>query len=290
MTVEFKNVRLKRLKSSDGKSAASDAKKIVLLAGRPSHAPGDHEHYAGCTLLARCLNHVPGITAEVYRDGWPKDPSVLEGADAIVFYADGGDGHPAIQGDRLAKLDELMNRGVGLACIHYGVDVPKERGGAEFLRWIGGYFETHWSVNPHWTANFASLPEHAITRGVKPFEINDEWYYHMRFQPELEGVTPLLTAVPPASTLDRPNGPHSGNPYVRAKIGQPQHVAWAYERPSGGRGFGFTGAHYHRNWGDPNFRTLVLNALVWTAGGEVPPDGVQCAVTGEDLRRNLDPK
>jgi hypothetical protein len=67
-------------------------------------------------------------------------------------------------------------------------------------------------------------------------------------------------------------------------------VAWAYERPAGGRGFGFTGAHYHRNWGDPNFRTLVLNALVWTAGGEVPTDGVQCDVTPEDLKQNLDPK
>jgi len=292
MTVEFKNVRIKKLKPAD-KAASTDAKtakkKIVLLAGRPSHAPGDHEHNAGCQLLARCLNHVPGITAEVYRDGWPKDPSVLDSADSIVFFADGGDGHPAIQGDRLATLDKLLDRGVGMACLHYGVEVPKERGGAEFLRGIGGYFEMHWSVNPHWTANFDSFPEHEITRGVKPFEVNDEWYYHMRFQPDMKGVTPLLTAVPPASTLERPNGPHSGNPFVRAEAGKPQHVAWAYERPEGGRGFGFTGAHHHANWGNPSFRTLVLNALVWTAGGQVPADGVQCEVTPEDLRQNLDP-
>ena len=42
------------------------------------------------------------------------------------------------------------------------------------------------------------------------------------------------------------------------------------ERPDGGRGFGFTGGHFHRNWGDPNFRKLVLNAILWTAGLDVP--------------------
>ena len=25
------------------------------------------------------------------------------------------------------------------------------------------------------------IPEHETTRGVKPFEVKDEWYYHMRF-------------------------------------------------------------------------------------------------------------
>jgi len=83
---------------------------------------------------------------------------------------------------------------------------------------------------------------------------------------------------------------HSGNPTVRSKIGQPQHVAWAVEREDGGRGFGFTGGHFHRNWGNDNFRKLVLNALLWTAKAEVPENGVECNVTDEDLKANLDPK
>ena len=58
---------------------------------------------------------------------------------------------------------------------------------------IGGYFEMYHSVNPHWTAKFDSFPDHPITRGVKPFAINDEWYYHMRFRPEMKGVTPILS-------------------------------------------------------------------------------------------------
>jgi hypothetical protein len=67
-------------------------------------------------------------------------------------------------------------------------------------------------------------------------------------------------------------------------------VAWAVERPDGGRGFGFTGGHFHVNWGDSYFRTLILNALVWTAKGEVPPEGVGSQLDPEDLTKNLDPK
>ena len=145
-------------------------------------------------------------------------------------------------------------------------------------------------MNPHWKANFKTLPDHPIARGVKPFEANDEWYYHMRFRENMNHVTPILTAIPPASTLDRPDGPHSGNAAVRAEIGRPQHVAWVVERDDGGRGFGFTGGHVHKNWGDDNFRKLVLNALLWVAKTEVPANGVTSTVTAEEVAQNLDPK
>src|SRR5688572_3993541 len=39
--------------------AAGGKKKIVFLAGRRSHAFGDHEHFAGCALLAKRLSEVP---------------------------------------------------------------------------------------------------------------------------------------------------------------------------------------------------------------------------------------
>ena len=76
----------------------------------------------------------------------------------------------------------------------------------------GGYFETDWSVNPHWTADFTALPDHPITQGIAPFSMLDEWYFNMRFVPGMEGVTPVLSAVPPAETMERGDGPHSGNP------------------------------------------------------------------------------
>lgn len=284
MVVQFKNIRIKRTPLLAGR------KKVVMLAGVPSHGKGDHEFNAGVMLLQKCLDATPGIQTALYKAGWPKDPSAFDNADAVMFYADGGGGHPAIQGDRLKTVNDLAKKGIGIACLHYAVEVPKDRGGPEFLDWLGGYFETHWSVNPHWTAKFDKLPSHPITRGVAPFEINDEWYYHMRFRENMERVTPILTAVPPANTLDRPDGPHSGNPAVRATKGQPQHVAWATERADGGRGFGFTGGHFHRNWGDENFRKLVLNALVWVARADVPMQGVASKLAADDLVANLDPK
>ncbi|MGC8829105.1 MAG: ThuA domain-containing protein [Verrucomicrobiia bacterium] len=268
-------------------------KKIVLIAGRPSHGPGEHEHRAGCLLFQKCLNSIPGVTSVVYSNGWPTEPNAFEGAAAIVIYSDGGGGHPAIQGDHLKILGELMKKGVGFGAVHYAVEVPKEKGGKEFLDWIGGYFETDWSVNPFWEAEFNSFPNHPVTRGVKPFKMRDEWYYHMRFRDKMEGVTPILSALPPASTLNRRDGPHENNPYVREAVltnKEPQHLMWVYERPDGGRGFGFTGGHSHKNWGNENFRKVVLNAILWIAKVEVPPNGVECQLTEEDLTANLDPK
>ncbi len=251
-------------------------KKIVFIAGHPSHGYGAHEHNAGCDLLAHILKTaLPELSIDVVHNGWPKDERALEGADAIVMYCDGGGGHMVLAHKQ--EVDALAKKGTGVVCLHYAVEVPKENGGQEFLDWIGGYFEMHHSVNPHWTAKFDSFPNHPITRGVKPFEINDEWYYHMRFRPDMRGVTPILSCLPPASTLARPDGPHSGNPDVRRAVlenKEPQVVAWASENVGGGRGFGFTGGHDHWNWGDPNFRKLVLNAILWTAKIEVPAQGV----------------
>ncbi len=205
---------------------------------------------------------------------------------------DGGDAHPALQGDHLQSLDALMKKGVGLVCLHYATEPTLAKGQKEFLAWIGGAFEANWSVNPHWEAHFDKLPRHPITRGVKPFTITDEWYFHLRFRDQMKGVTPILSAVPPESTMNRGDGPHEGNLAVRAAVKnhEPQTVAWAAERSGGGRGFGFTGAHVHQNWGNENFRKIVLNAIVWTAKMEVPRDGIQCAVTTQEVEANLDAK
>lgn len=259
-------------------------KKIVFLAGKPSHGYGSHEHLAGCRVLAEAIeSSTDGITCEVYSGGWPEDDSVLDSADTIVMYCDGGARHPALA--HLDTLEKQLARGTGFVCLHYGVEVPKDNGGAEFLKWLGGYFETDWSVNPHWTANYSQLPNHAVTRGVQPFSANDEWYFHMRFAAEMKGVTPILSAVPPPETMLRADGPHSGNPAVRAEVAKeiPQHMAWVFERPTGGRSFGFTGGHYHWNWGRSDILKLVSNAIVWTAHGDIPQTGLN--VTGPSLEK-----
>jgi len=240
-------------------------RKVVFLAGPDSHGPGAHEHRAGAELLAAALRRRDPLveTVNVYG-GWPNDASVLERVDALVLYCDGGDAHLIM--DHLPTFERLVHDGVGVVAIHYCVEVP--RGGdaaAAMLAAIGGYFETWWSVNPTWTAEYTSIPPHAVTANVAPFTLEDEWYFNMRFVGE--GVTPLLSAVPPASTLRRWNGPHSGNDAVRKQVadGLPQVTAWAYERPGGGRGVGYTGGHFHANWDNPNTRELILNAIEWVA-------------------------
>ena len=274
-------------------AAAAENKKIVFIAGPASHGPGEHEHRAGCLLLQSCLGHVPGVTSVVYSNGWPDDATTaFANAATVVIYSDGGDGHPLLRDNRLAQLAGVMKQGAGLVCLHYAVEPTKQLGEKEILDWIGGCFEVNWSVNPTWKADFRTLPQHPITRGVHPFGIEDEWYFHMRFRDGMAGVTPILSAVPPPSTMDRSDGPHEGNPAVRAavKSGDVQHMAWAFERMDGARGFGFTGGHFHRSWGNDDLRKLVLNAILWTAKVEVPSDGVAGHVTSEDLRKNRDLK
>lgn len=273
-------------------AGAAPTKRVLLIAGAPSHGPGMHEHNAGMLLLQKCLAGVPGLTTEVALNGWPQSDASFEGVDAILIFSDGGRRHPALVDDQLSVLERALARGAGLGLLHYAVEPTLEKGHDRFLQWIGGAFEIHWSVNPHWDAHFRTLAVHPITRGVPPFTIRDEWYFNMRFVEGMRGVTPLLQAVPDESTVTRPDGPHSGNAFVRALVAQkePVTVAWAYERPDGGRGFGFTGAHYHRNWGHEPFRKLALNAVLWLAKMEVPPEGVSSVVTEADLAANLDPK
>jgi type 1 glutamine amidotransferase len=258
-----------------GKNENATKKMIVFIPGNDSHGVGEHEYLGDLTLMAKLLNeYVPEIQAIVTEQGWPTDTTLLDKADAIVMFCDGGQGHMAIP--HLGHLDKLMKKGVGLVIIHYAVEVPPGDAGDDFLKWAGGYFEINWSVNPFWNAAFKSFPKHPITNGVQPFEIKDEWYYHIRFTKDTKHLTPILKVLPPSSTLNRKDGTHEGNPYVREAIakGEPQVLAWAYERSGGGRAFGFTGGHVHKNWRDDNFRKLLLNAIVWSAKVKVPKNGI----------------
>jgi hypothetical protein len=232
-------------------SATPDGRKVLLLlAGNPSHGPGEHEHNAGVLLLKKCLDAsgLPVHTIAKLNAAWPS-PEELATADTVLFYADGGGGHPMLKDDRIQQLGEQMKRGCGFVALHYAVEFPADKGGPQALDWMGGFFEAHWSVNPHWKANFTELPEHPISSGVKPFSTQDEWYFHMRFRNDAGQLTHVLKDVPPESTMERGDGAHSGNPAARAAVQsrRPQTTAWAYERPQGGRGFGFTGGHFHKD-------------------------------------------
>src|SRR5581483_11915004 len=105
-------------------------------------------------------------------------------------------------------------------------------------------------------------PSHLITAGIKPFRIKDEFYYRLKF-----------------AKSDRLR------PVLRVPIGgQEETVAWAWERPDGGRSFGFSGLHFHDNWRRPEYRRLVTQAVLWSVKLPVPKDGLNVDVGDEDLK------
>ncbi|MGD9720573.1 MAG: ThuA domain-containing protein [Pirellulales bacterium] len=265
--------------ASASHAAEAKPKKIVFLAGTVhqgpgGHPPGTHEYELSARLLKHSLEtatNVAPVVAEIHLDGWPRDERTLDDADTIVVLSDGADRnpqeHPLLVGERLAVLKKQMDRGCGLVAIHWTVFVPQQRGGPEFLEWIGGYFDYQSGPAPrNWFSKIQSAtttcrpaaPDHPICRGLAPFSLREEYYYNIRFAEGDARRVPILATPIPGEAAE-------------------QTVAWARERANDGRGFGFTGGHFFDNWSVEPFRRMVLNAIVWTAHAEVPPGGVQTA-------------
>lgn len=266
--------------------------RIVFLAGNKSHRSGDHEFRAGCMLLAKALNEESGldVRAQVIS-GWPEDDTVLDGADAIVIYCDSDSVHR----DHYDRLMQLNDAGTGLFFMHYGVH-PKlpESGEKYYMKSVGGYMETGYSVNPHWAANIFTKKDHPVHRGCEePIEAFDEFYYHLRFADDVEGckctVHDLGMATPEKSNMVE--GSNLWNKNATENYGKPQRLLWGFEGEDGRRGGGFTGGHYHRNWAIDGYRRMILNTIVWIAGMEVPEGGVKSdTVDEEEINANLDEK
>lgn len=254
---------------------------IWFIAGPKSHPPGCHEHPAGCELLAREIA-ASGLNVKTHvSHGWPTNPEAIHAA-SWVIYGDGLQFHPAITHE--ASLRQRHERGLGLAVLHWAVEPPE----GELTRItedaIGGRFEAGFSVNPVWRLSNPTLANHEITRGISPFSIREEWYFHLRLRSD---VTHLLTALPPESTLG-PDGPRSGNPTARTALaeGRPQTLAWCVENSTRSRGFGFTGGHFHQSWSQPDYRKLVLQGILWTARVPIPEYGI--ALTALPIHPDID--
>jgi Trehalose utilisation len=261
--------------------------RLVLVEGKPSHPSGIHEFGAGVRLLARCLEHVPGMAVDVHESEVIPDLTRAD-VDAVVVFSDGGPSHPLLEGDRLEALGALADTGVGLGFMHYAVEIPVGPGAFELTKWIGGFYEDGVSCNPIWEAEIAPTSDHPISRGVAPFTMTDEWYIGITFGADTH-LNPILTATPSdavrAGPYVWPAGPY---PHIVAASGRRETLMWAVQRPDGGRGFGLTGGHFHANWANDAFRQVVLNALVWVTGADVPPSGVGSVVIDADLERDLD--
>lgn len=259
-------------------ASATEPRRIVLVAGETAKvdALGHHDYLAGCQCLFELLRQTPGVEAVRVNHGWPEDDSVLTGAAAIVFYTDGGGKQAFLQSpERIARLQSLVDAGVGLVLIHQAVDFPESH--ADMGRaWLGGVYRKSQSGRGHWPSVHSQFPAHPVTRGVEAWKIKDGWLNGLQFVDGMAGVTPLVW---------------SGKEIEESRAGLDAHiVGWAFERPGGGRSFAFTGLDAHEAWELPGVRQLMVNGVLWSAGMEVPSTGAPCAITHEQLTAMLTPR
>lgn len=241
------------------KAIAAEPKRVLLIGHLRDHPYETHEYLVDAEILANCLRQTPGVEAHV-SSGWPDDPETLTGLDALVLHvASGGDF--LLGGRHREAAEKLLDSGVGLTAIHWGTGAEAEEPGHHYQRRMGGRFATKFSKLEHVELPLAQPnPEHPICRGWQAFPLHDEYYLDLRFEPRAVAVAEV------------------------ERGGKRHPVAWAFERPEGGRSFGCVLGHYHRNFGREEFRRLLVNGILWTAQEEVPEGGAPVAIEEADLK------
>ncbi len=267
------------------------ANHVLIVVGPDNHGPGSHEPIAGARLLKHCIEKLQepsGNTAEVV-DRWPTKEQQQKAA-TVVFL---GDTFPANRFENvsrnLADLHRMMNRGCGIVCIHYATGLKKEdvsaSGEHPLLGWMGGYFANPGSMHH---VSYARVfdkaritpgqAEHPVLRGWKEFVIRDEPYGNNYFGPNENKPAPNVTIL--ATSMQPPEAPKR------------EAVAWCVQRADKGRGFGIVMPHFYKNWANHDLRTFVLNGILWTAGIEIPKNGVNSSTP--DLKafgaKSVEPK
>ncbi len=246
-------------------ATAPESRRILVVVGPSQHPPGTHEVMAGGRLLAHCLTSA-GHKTDVLTE-WPdKTP---EAVSTIVFIGDLFPPEVMPKRDRImSDLTQLMKAGCGMVCLHYATGLEAKHAGADgnhpLLHWIGGYFATRCTHHKSIAKVFReatiepAATKHVILNGWKAHTIHDEPYINNYFGPggPAKNVAVLATSQLPPEKPKR------------------ETVAWAIERPDGGRGAGIVMPHFYRNWKQDDLRTLILNTIVWSAKGTIPESGI----------------
>jgi hypothetical protein len=253
--------------------------KIVLLAGSVSNKAGQHEYFAGCALMMNWLEQTPGIAPVMAAEGWPQNERILDGARAVVVYADGGDKLPFLEPKRWERIRALIKSGAGFVMLHQSVDVPGQNA-EEMKSWLGAVWRKDIGCRGHWDMEFSEFPMHPTLRGVTRFAAPlDGWLYNLHFAP---GAVPLLAGLVPDKSRTTAD--------AKEHNGRAETIAWSYERPDGGRSFAFTGCDLHRNWSVESQRRFVVNGILWSAKMEVPENGAPVTLDPAAIARNFDAK
>ncbi|CAN5215305.1 ThuA domain-containing protein [soil metagenome] len=253
----------------------STANKVVIIAGSNYYKPGEHEYIAAAGVLMKLLAQTPGVAPVLALD-WPKNPETLKNAKTVVFFFDGAEKHAALVSDHAKEVQALVDAKVGLTQMHQANDYPKDFGDRA-RSWSGAAWEKGMSQRAHWVTEFKEFPQHEITSGVTPFKIDDGYLWKLHFVDGMKGVTPLLRTENPKAK-EKPKDANESN------------ISWAFERPTGGRTFAFTGGHLHASLAEPGYRKFLVNGILWSAGLPIPKDGAKVDFDAKDLDSYLAPK
>lgn len=247
-------------------AAEPKPKRLLLLAQGPDgHPVQSHEYVAGLRILEKCLAQTPGLdVSRVMADEpWPEGPEQLRKADGVVLFLAAGAKWASADNRRLDALAALAGRGGGLSAIHWAMGTKDAKDVAAFVKLFGG---CHGGPDRRYKVLSTTLSPVAqrspLSNGIQPVEVRDEFYYRLKFAPPPAKVQPVWQ-VP----ID----------------GQQETVGWSYERPDGGRSFGFSGLHFHANWRLPEYRRLVTQGVLWTMHVPIPSAGVPVDVSEADL-------
>lgn len=253
--------------------AASDAqprpKRLLLIGQGPDgHPAASHEFMAGVKILEKLLAPIQGLQTTLVKadEPWPEGPGLIDQADGVALYLTQGAQWMQVDPKRHAALKRLAERQGGIVALHWAVGAKDEQyiqGQLDLLGGTRGGPQRKYKVLE--TDVKVLDRAHPILAGVKDFRINDEFYYRLDF------------VKPPAKT----------HPLLSASIdGNDEVVCWSWERPSGGRSFGFVGIHFHSNWKRPEYRHLATQGILWSLGMQIPKEGLNVDIDEKLLELN----
>ncbi len=246
-------------------ASAEGPKEVLLLGAKRDHPQGRHQYMAGLRVLAKCLEGVPDVKTQIVAadEPWPEGPELLKKADGVVLYL--GEGAKWIQASpqRLAAIQDLARRGGGIVALHWAAGAQDAKYIEPFRSLVGG---CHAGPDRRYVVMEGDVRVadrgHPITHGVADLRVRDEFYFRLKFAKQ--GTIQPILQVPIEGNLET--------------------VAWAYERPDGGRSFGFSGADPHENWRLAAYRRLAAQGVLWTLRLPVPKGGLPVKVSEDDLR------
>ena len=212
--------------------------------------------------MAKLLANVSGLKVKVVQadDPWTKGPDLLADADGVFTFVSEGARWIHDEPRRREAFAKLAQRGGGLVTLHWSMGTRDAKNIEGYLKLFGGCHggpDRKYTVVEKADVRIADK-KHPIVIGMDDFTLREEFYYRLKFI----------------------GGGRSIHPILQTEIdGNLETVAWAWQRPDGGRSFGFSGGHFHDNWKREEFRRMMSQAVLWTLKIPIPKKGLDVSIS-----------